>query len=63
MTDILKKDVPHSIGGQEKLTLERLVEMVNMLQGSSDQDQRAVRMFEFEQRLADVEARLRAAGF
>lgn len=62
MTTPLKKAIPLPIG-DNKRTVEALVEMVNLLQGVSDQDQRAVRMFEFEQRLADVEARLKAAGF
>lgn len=63
MTQPLKKSIPTPIGGNIQPTLEKLVEMVNVLQGVNDQDQRAVRMFEFEQRLAAVEARLKAAGF
>lgn len=63
MTLPLKKTVPLPIGGNTTPTLEKLVEMVNLLQGISDQEQRAVRMYEFEQRLAEVEQRLRAAGF
>jgi hypothetical protein len=62
MTDVLKKAVPLPFG-DSPMTIERLVEMVNLLQGVTDQDQRAVRMFEFEQRLSKVEARLKAAGF
>lgn len=59
---MIQHAVPLPIG-DAKMTIEKLVEMVNLLQGVSDQNQRAVRVFEFEQRLAAVEARLKAAGF
>lgn len=62
MTDIKKIDVSTHIGATPKFQLEKLAEAVNMLQGVTDDDQRATRKFEFEQRLAAVEARLKNAG-
>jgi hypothetical protein len=49
--------------GASKPSIERLVEAVNLLQGATDPDQRAVRMYEFEARVSALEARLKAAGF
>lgn len=63
MTDIIKKEIPLPIGNNGTNTLLKLVEAVNQLQGTTDQDQRAVRIFEFEQRVAAIEARLKAAGY
>lgn len=62
MTDIRKIEIPLALGSTPKAQLEKLTESVNLLQGVTDQDQRAVRMFEFNQYVAAMEARLKAAG-
>jgi hypothetical protein len=64
VTEILKQAIPSLVGvSNAKPTIEKLREVVDMLQGATDQDQRAVRMFEFEQAVADLDARLKTAGF
>lgn len=63
MTDILKYAIPPLTGSDPRPVLTKLAETVNMLQGVSDQQQRAVRVFEFETRVAALEQRLKKAGF
>ena len=61
--DIRKIDVTRQLGSKtDTLQLAQLTEAVNMLQGVTDPQQRAVRLFELETRLADIEARLTKAG-
>lgn len=62
MTDPKKIDVSMNFGASPRFQLEKLAEAVNLLQGVTDQSQRAVRLFEFEERLAAVEQRLKSAG-
>lgn len=63
MTDVRKREVPYPVGSNAGQSINALVETVNMLQGTNDQQQRAVRVFEFEQSVAAIEARLKKAGF
>lgn len=64
MTEVLKRAIPTTVGvTNPKPTIEALREVVDMLQGATNQEQRAVRQFEFDQRMADLDARLKAAGF
>ncbi len=62
MTDVSKIEVPRPQGGSTTQTIDKLVEAVNQLQGVNGDQQRAVRVFEFESRIAAVEARLKKAG-
>ena len=62
MTTIKKLGIPTPTPSSPQPSLERLVETVNLLQGATDQFQRAVRVFEFEQRMAAVETRLAKLG-
>lgn len=63
MTDINKIDVSKQYGANSTdFQLQQLAEAVNMLQGGTDQDQRAVRMFEFLEQVNALNAKLKAAG-
>lgn len=63
MTEIRKIDVTRQLGSKtDAFQLARLAEAVNLLQGVTDPEQRAVRVFELEARLAEIESRLTAAG-
>jgi len=62
MTDIKKIEVPQPNTSNVDVTLRRLAEAVNLLSGVTDQDQRAVRVFEMNQRIDVLEDRLKAAG-
>lgn len=62
-TTIRKVEIPHNTGQTNpKGQLAALAESVNMLQGVTDQDQRAVRQFEFQQAMDAFEQRLKNAG-
>jgi hypothetical protein len=63
MSDILKIDVSKQLTKNSDFQLQQLAEAVNMLQGATDQDQRAVRQFEFQQAISALSARLTKAGF
>lgn len=67
MTDSKKVGLPEAVNAKSvqsiQQSLQALTEAVNLLQGTNDQDQRAVRAFEFNQRAAAIEARLKTAGF
>lgn len=63
MTDIKKIDVSKQLGQTPGFQLAQIAEAVNMLQGVTDQDQRAVRQFEFQQQINALSARLAKAGF
>jgi hypothetical protein len=62
MTDIKKIEVPQPNSSNVNVALRRLAEAVNLLSGVTDQDQRAVRVFEMNQRIDAMEDRLKAAG-
>ena len=63
MTTIRKIEVPTNTGQKNPQgQLAALAEAVNMLGGVTDQDQRAVRQFEFQQAMDAFEQRLKAAG-
>jgi hypothetical protein len=64
VTDIKKIDVSKQYGAQSSdFQLQQIAEAVNMLMGGTDQDQRAVRMFEFQEQIDSLSARLKKAGF
>jgi hypothetical protein len=63
MTDVLKIDVSKQLGKNPDFQLQQIAEAVNMLQGANDQNQRAVRMFEFQAQINALSARLAKAGF
>lgn len=63
MTDILKIDVSKQFSNNPNFQLQQIAEAVNLLQGATDQNQRAVRLFEFQAQVDALSARLKKAGF